>query len=297
MPKSMSTKRAGNGELNLARKPTGLGFEPQFRKLELKKEPRRTHLVQLTLMGLPPGLLMNPMDEHTLQCLATGQKPQKKAGDRNQNDICEDKIYRNAEGVMCIPQTWLWAALSHAGRQIGYGDGKAKVATADSTKLPEFLTFSGMDFPFEGADDDGNIPWEANLMRGVNTSTEGATGIVRPLVKAGWKVIIMVEFNATKMPVKTLVDLFGKAGEIAGLGDFRPQKRGPFGTFTVEEVETAELFSGADGLMMKSAPAKKGKKKTEATDEAGGTNGVDDPNERGQDDGETDFVRTAGVRD
>ncbi len=240
----------------------------QFHKLEIKKEPRRTHVVRLTLVGLPPGLLMNPMDDHTLQCLATGQKPAPKAKDRNEREICEGKIIRNLEGVMCIPQTWLWAALSHAGRQIGYGDGKAKVATADSTKLPEFLTFCGMDFPFEGADKDGNVDWEPNLMRGVNTATEGATGIVRPLVKAGWQAIIQVEFNATKMPVATLVELFSKAGEIAGLGDFRPQKKGPFGTFIVDSVETAEMFEGADKLMLKSAPAKKVKGKAKAEDDA-----------------------------
>lgn len=264
--------------------PGTLPADLQFRKLETKKEPRRTHAVRLTLMGLPPGLLMNPMDDHTLQCLATGQKPNPKAKDRNEKEIAEEKIYRNTEGVMCIPQTWLWAALSHAGRQIGYGGGKAKVATADSTKLPEFLTFSRMEFPFEGADAEGNIPWEPNLMRGVNTSTEGATGIVRPLIKPGWKAIVTVEFNATKMPVDTLVELFGKAGEIAGLGDFRPQKRGPFGTFTVETVETAELFEGADKLMQKSVP-KKAKKKAGGAGEAG----------EGEDEEHSEEAETAGA--
>lgn len=233
----------------------------QYRKLELMKQPRRTHSVRLLIQGLAPGLLMNPMDDHTLQCLATGQKPKKKPADRNEREICEEKIYRNKERVMCIPQTWFWAALSHAGRQIGYGDGKAKVATADSTKLPEFLTFSGIDFPFEGADEDGNIPWEPNLMRGVNVATDGATGIVRPLIKTGWQVWVTIEFNATKMPIDTLIELFSKAGEIAGLGDFRPQKKGPYGTFTVEDVQIAPLFEGADDLMVKSAPKKKGKVK------------------------------------
>lgn len=253
---NMNTKPAVTGEL-------------KFQKIEVKPQVRRTHAVRLHLQGLPPGLLMNPMSEETLHALALGQKVAAKPKDRNEDDICADKIYRTAEGVMCLPQTWLWGALSHAGRQIGYGDGKAKVSTADSTKLPEFLTFTALEYPFLNANKKGDVPWKPDIKRGVNTTTEGATGIIRPLIAPGWETVVEVEFHAGRMPLDTLMELFTKAGEIAGLGDYRPQKKGPFGTFQVIGIEMAELFEGADSLKVKAGAKKsagKAKKKAAASD-------------------------------
>ena len=48
-----------------------------------------------------------------------------------------------------------------------------------------------------------------------------------------WKVTVILEIDETIIPTENVHDILVDAGKRAGMGDFRPQKGGPFGRFQV----------------------------------------------------------------
>lgn len=51
-----------------------------------------------------------------------------------------------------------------------------------------------------------------------------------------WEVRVPVKFDESLLPFKSFLELFERAGQQVGVGAFRPQNKGPFGTFTVREA-------------------------------------------------------------
>ena len=49
----------------------------------------------------------------------------------------------------------------------------------------------------------------------------------------GWKTTLTVEFDADQMSAQQIVNLFARAGVGVGVGDWRPEKNGPFGRFSI----------------------------------------------------------------
>lgn len=52
-----------------------------------------------------------------------------------------------------------------------------------------------------------------------------------------WSVTVPVRFSTSSVTLEQLVHLFNQAGFSCGIGEWRPQKDGPFGMFHVESVE------------------------------------------------------------
>ncbi len=49
-----------------------------------------------------------------------------------------------------------------------------------------------------------------------------------------WQAVLPVSFNANVLSAEQIVNLFGTAGFAVGVGDWRPERDGPFGRFHVE---------------------------------------------------------------
>lgn len=172
--------------------------------------------------------------------------PNKKKNDRPKDDTAEDiaetKIYRDSKGRMGIPAEMIFAALKRAGRRVGYGQGKTKVSTADSTYLPEFFSLSSDFFPFTDIDKQGNLPWKVDKRRGVNPTTGGAMCLIRPKIDE-WEMEVQFEFDDAVFGSDSMKQLFNYAGTGSGLGAFRPGCGGPFGCFTVAKWHEEEIKS------------------------------------------------------
>jgi hypothetical protein len=81
----------------------------------------------------------------------------------------------------------------------------------------------------------GTLEYEIDTRRAVVQKQ----GILRsrPKLPAGWNLSfeVNVDGDAPAELCKILPDIFAEAGRRVGLGDFRPEKRGPFGKFAVIE--------------------------------------------------------------
>lgn len=140
---------------------------------------------------------------------------------------CVDRAtIKNTDGVVCVPPTAIKKAMLSAAAQIK-GLKKTGIRTQvfiEGNSIP--ITFSRM------------VP----RMDMVRTSGIGRTPDVRfrPMFE-DWKARLIIQFSET-LPVQTVVDLLNRAGNV-GIGEWRPEKDGTFGTFSVTRniVDADEL--------------------------------------------------------
>ncbi len=200
---------------------------------------------RVSCVGISP-MLQNPMTSDILDTLLFGKAGRSKAPERDTSveKIAEQRLCKGTNGEFGIPSNYLFASLVEAGRQVIF-DKKTKMSTKESSLIPAFLSIvdeeTGMlsEFiPFS----DQSARWVADKRKGVLRS--GASGgvavcIVRPKFNI-WAFKVVVKIDLDQVNIEKVVDLFNKAGMFAGLGDFRPSKRGTFGRFKVREFTQLE---------------------------------------------------------
>lgn len=188
--------------------------------------------VRVVLGGIGNGLLMNRMPPETLEQIRTKTSPPKRR-DISHEEEATPKLYVDDDGNLGIPSLNLYASLVEAGREVAY-KGRSKVSTATSTKLYAFFE---IEEEFLLMLDDPE--WKVDRRRGVNPNGGEATCLIRPFFPE-WRIEVTVRINQILINEKSVQDLFRIAGTQVGLGDFRPQKRGPFGRFEVAVWEVLE---------------------------------------------------------
>ena len=174
--------------------------------------------------------MMNPMTGDLLDALISkGKKGKQVVEDRSHEEVAKDKVIKNEQGQIGLPPEYLYACLNNAGRNVAF-DTKKKMATATSSLIPSFLTIENEFLKFKNQKE----PMVVDKRRGVlnNAGKMVAVGILRPKFK-NWEFEIDLIVDEKEINPAKIKELFEKAGNTIGLGDFRPQKRGPFGRFMV----------------------------------------------------------------
>lgn len=225
-----------------------------------KKRRLQAVRVKIELTGVMP-MLQDCMTEETLvKVLHHGERPPP-AKDSSPDAVAYTRIYVGApdsvhKGKLGVPIESLFACLVGAGRKVKYPGTRGGITSADgATTIPEFLTLENDYLPFiglekfdpESFDPDGDEapPWRVDIRRGQMGGGGGKKGttvcIIRPKFSAGWKLVATARIELdTPVTLKTVRELFDKAGRTQGLGVFRPSCRGPFGTFRVSGWEVIE---------------------------------------------------------
>lgn len=190
-------------------------------------------VIHMTLTGVSP-ILMNPMTEAILDQLWAPSGSRKAKVEITPQQAAEAKIIRNLKGLIGIPAEYLLAALVTAGKFVKY-DTRKNMSTNDSSLVPAFIFLEGMFFPFENQ----KTKWVVDKRRGVlnNAGKSVAVCIVRPRFDE-WAFDVTASF--ADIDASKVRQLFEYAGKVAGLCDFRPSCRGPFGRFTISRWEVVE---------------------------------------------------------
>jgi len=193
-------------------------------------------IVEVECRGTSP-LLMNKMDESTLEGLRTKTKRPKAANVGSTTTPREDaerKVYLSEDGPY-LPGQNLMACFIAAGQYIRL-DGKRQISNAKSTVLPGLMTLLTSAPLLKVPDTDKAATWEADVMQGRNPNGGEAVAICRPRFDE-WCVTFSVDIDEAEIGENTIRELIDKAGRRVGLGDFRPQRKGIFGQFVVERWE------------------------------------------------------------
>ena len=141
-------------------------------------------------------------------------------------ECIERATIRNEQGVVCVPVTAFKKAMLTA---------SSSVKGLKKTQLRQQLFIEGNALPITYS---RMVP----RMDMVRTSGIGKTPDVRfrPAFQ-DWKARMIVQF-CDSIPVQTVVDLLNRAGSV-GVGEWRPEKDGSFGTFQVSRniVDSKEI--------------------------------------------------------
>ena len=185
--------------------------------------------INITIEGKTPLLLHRFTDEAAIgstkgtRLVNTGNN----ATPREQAESC---LYEH-EGELIIPQPNLFRCLIDAGKY--FKNGRSKVTTQKTSLIPACLSIEELYIPIEHKE-----PWCVDTRPVRIPATGGRILRHRPIFN-DWKLSFTLEVDDDMINLKLVRDIVDAAGLRIGLGDFRPDTKGPFGKFVVTSWKEA----------------------------------------------------------
>lgn len=174
-----------------------------------------------TIEGVSPLLMNRP--SAMIGDISKDKKPFKDEVE----EMANSKLYKNQKGKLYQPATHLYGALIEAGKH-------KKVVGKGKSTYSKIVGYAVQINPFEI--EHKIQDWEIFSILAVNPNTKGRNLLHRPILKK-WKLSFEIIFDETEIAPSIMKELLDIAGKVAGLGDWRPQKKGPYGKFQVIDWE------------------------------------------------------------
>lgn len=179
--------------------------------------------VQVTIQGLT-SLLMNRFAEGDEVAVGTGTSPAFHGDKGTPRDQAERKAYKCQDGTLYVPASNIFACIIAAG--IFHKIGKKQLTTRDTSLIPAGVTMEDLICPLNTNN------WEVDTRSVVNPSTKGRRLCHRPRVD-NWSLSFTIDIDISMFGPNIIRNVIDDAGKKIGLGDYRPQRKGPFGKFVV----------------------------------------------------------------
>jgi len=182
---------------------------------------------KIKIAGTTPLLLNRFTDESAMSSTA-GTRAATVGGRGTPREQAEKKLYiSEATGAPVIPSPNLFRCIIDGGKF--FKAGKSKVTTLKSSLIPACLSIDELEIPIESPDQ-----WEVDTRAVRIPSTGGRILANRPCFH-NWSLRFTLELDTEVMDARLLREILDASGKRIGLGDFRPDCKGPFGKFVVEE--------------------------------------------------------------
>lgn len=180
--------------------------------------------IRVRIEGTAP-LLMNQFIE-----VPDGPKPNnpQKGTPYKQAEV---KVYKDSEGKPMIPGANIYSGLIHAGHFQKLG--KSKLTTQKSSLIPAGIFLTDIECLVTPTN------WCVDTRPVVIPATGGRVICHRPRFDE-WGLRFNLEYDETMFSEVMVRQLVEDMGSKIGLGDFRPQRKGPFGRFKVTEWFTGQ---------------------------------------------------------
>ena len=184
--------------------------------------------IRVKITGTTPLICNRFTDE--AQILASGSTRTATIGDKGSpREQAVKKLYIGNDGKPMIPQPNMFRAFIDAGKF--FKAGKSKVTTMKSSLIPACLEIDGVEIPI--ASKEG---WEVDTRAVRIPATGGRILAHRPKFN-DWELEFTAYLDEEVMGLPLLREIIDAAGKRIGLGDFRPDCKGPFGKFVVTHWE------------------------------------------------------------
>ena len=191
--------------------------------------------INVTIEGVSP-LICNKFTDAAMEA-ATNSTRVSTVGDKGTpREQAESKLYIGHDGKPMIPNPNLFRCIIDGGKF--FKAGKSKVTTLKSSLIPACLAIEELEITIIH-----NEPWRVDTRAVRIPSTGGRIATHRPMFD-DWKLEFTMILDEEILSEKLLREIVDAAGKRIGLGDFRPDCKGPFGRFvvthwTAEEVKRA----------------------------------------------------------
>lgn len=212
----------------------GIHNRPRGRRPQGKGVPVE---ITITIEGVTP-LICNKFTDAAAMSATTGTRSAAIGDKGSPMEQARQKLYTSADGErFTIPQPNLFRAIIDAGKF--HKAGKSKVTTQKSSIIPACVDLHGSEI-----DIIHNEPWQVDTRAVRIPSTGGRILAHRPRFD-DWRLTFTVTLDTSVMSERTFRDILDDAGSKIGLGDFRPDCKGPFGKFKVTAWVREEVASAA----------------------------------------------------
>lgn len=172
---------------------------------------------KVTIEGISPLLMNRP------SAMIGDISKDKKPFTDEAEQMAHSKLYVNPEGELYQPSTHIYGALIEAGKH-------KKVVGKGKATYSKIVGYAVQIDPFEIKHEIQK--WEIFSILAVNPNTKGRNLLHRPILKS-WKLNFNISFEEDEIAPSIMKELFEIAGKVAGIGDWRPAKKGPYGKFQV----------------------------------------------------------------
>lgn len=192
-------------------------------------QPKRGIMKTITvkIAGTTP-MLCNRFTDEAAMSSSAGTRSATVGGRGTPREQAEKKLYiSEATGEPMIPSPNLFRCLIDGGKF--FKAGKSKVTTLKSSLIPACVSIEELEIPIQSVD-----PWDVDTRAVRIPSTGGRILAHRPCFHS-WKLSFTLELDEEVLDVRLLREIVDAAGKRIGLGDFRPDCKGPFGKFVVEQ--------------------------------------------------------------
>lgn len=180
--------------------------------------------VKIRIEGTTP-LLCNRFTDAAAMAASSGNRSSAVGDKGTPREQATEKLYLGQDGKYVIPQPNLFRCIIDAGKF--FKAGKSKVTTQKSSLIPACVDMNDVEYPIIHKD-----PWEVDTRAVRIPSTGGRILCHRPCFH-DWALQFVVQLDCSIITGKLFREIVDAAGKRIGLGDFRPDNKGPFGKFVV----------------------------------------------------------------
>jgi hypothetical protein len=188
--------------------------------------------VSVKIEGVTP-LILNRFHDAAQLSATSGTRASTASEKGTPQAQAELKLYTGADGKLVIPQPNVLSCITAAGKF--FKAGKSKVTTQKSSLIPACVEIEGVDIPLMHKQ-----PWRVDGRPVRIPATGGRILCYRPMFD-DWALTFALTLDTEVMTVKLLREVIDTAGKRIGLGDFRPDCKGPFGRFKVTNWKVSDL--------------------------------------------------------
>lgn len=189
------------------------------------------YTINVQISGITP-LLMNRFTEENEIKVSSGVSKVAVGDKGTPREQAQKKAYADSDGNLYIPGPNIFACLIQAGKY--HKNGKSKVTTTKNSLVPAGMAVSEIVCGLDTKE------FEVDSRSVVIPATGGRIMAHRPRLDE-WKLSFTLEVDEEMFSPEFVRLLVDDAGRKVGLGDFRPDRKGPFGKFVVSgwQVEKA----------------------------------------------------------
>jgi hypothetical protein len=192
--------------------------------------------VAVTIQGLTP-LLMNRFTEAAEVAISGGTAVTYRGDRGTPREQAAPKAYRQDNGSLFLPGSNILACLVSAGRFTKAG--KSKLTTLKTSLIPAGIAVEELLCPLTDHQSEQLTDFEVDSRSVVIPSTGGRVMCHRPRVDK-WRCAFTLDVDETMFSPNLVRAVVDDAGKKIGIGDFRPERKGPFGRFAVVGWEIAD---------------------------------------------------------
>ncbi len=178
----------------------------------------------VTIEGVTP-LLCNRFTDSAQIAATQGSRSSMIGEQLNPLEQAKTKLYFDQNNQTIIPQPNLLRCLIDAGKFFKHG--KSKVTTQKTSIITSCVSINEIAIPIEH-----KTPWTVDTRPVRIPATGGRILCHRPCFN-DWRLTFTLEIDSDLISIRLVRDLVDAAGKRIGLGDFRPDCKGPFGKFVV----------------------------------------------------------------